>query len=903
MSKAIQTKTNRSNPKSFRQGQLSHFIFVLRHGLKKIQEFLGLFPYLKTLFPWRSGTFIKKSVRFRTVAFSAIFVFAILNLAIIFPVSFSANKTDATPSVNDPTITLEVTNPTASVDLSVESVDGTFASSSSSATFLVKTNNFSGYKLSILSNSDNGLLIGKGNTLSSIDNAVSESSFSDAANTIYNGKWGYKPNKLNSSDNSNYLPAPTTDGTILDTVNNPVPSGNNYSISIGARADYNNQVTTYDNVFTVTAISNPLPTFIQDYTTAMCVAEAADAPVTVTDFRDGKTYTVRYINGNCWMTQNLALEPGSTLTPLTSNVSSNYTLPTTQLEGNTLSYGEPQTTCSSNPDYGCYYNYAAASAGTIVGDSSVIEAAYSICPAGWRLPSSTQMQGILQNVEEFSPSMAGLYPGGGSLMVAGEQGYFWTSTKAADVPDYSREALYYDQTNGLRVDTYNGRDWGESIRCIRTAQTIINFNGNGAESGEMGPQRISNGTTANLITSGFTKSGYVVTSWNTEPDGSGTSYPAGGEYAAAEGTEDVDVTLYAQWTKYGGEMQSYSYFSCRANAANEPVILTDARDNKLYSVRYIADNCWMTQNLAYDLTGVTTLTSDTSDVTGTVNFGGEGQPPVPVDSMAYSYTDPYFHIYTESERNGLTAEQLGILYNYAAASAGTIRNDPSTDSSTAPAEQSICPAGWTLPTYAQTQSLVPAGGYNWDTTYEGVFSPVASGYFDDGSLYNVGSYGLFWSSTALSAVNRYYLYYSVGGGLRSGRSLVRVYGLSVRCVQKAPTYAISKSSNINDEGVSTGSYANNSNVTDTVTIPGANSLKVTITYQTESTSYDWVAIYPSDITPSQSNYSSSISGKLGGTTKTTKEFTVSGDTVKIYFKTDGSVNNYYGYYAIIEKAS
>ena len=32
---------------------LSSFILVLRHGLKKIKEFLGLFPYLRTLFPWR----------------------------------------------------------------------------------------------------------------------------------------------------------------------------------------------------------------------------------------------------------------------------------------------------------------------------------------------------------------------------------------------------------------------------------------------------------------------------------------------------------------------------------------------------------------------------------------------------------------------------------------------------------------------------------------------------------------------------------------------------------------------------------------------------------------------------------------------------------------------------------
>ncbi|MDO4612108.1 MAG: InlB B-repeat-containing protein, partial [Candidatus Saccharibacteria bacterium] len=545
-------------------------------------------------------------IKFRQVSYMAMAGFSLLVLMTIVPLSLDLKNTQAIPSVNDPTITLEVTNPTASVDLSVSSVDGTFASSSSSATFLVKTNNFSGYKLSILSNSDNGLLIGKGNTLSSIDNAVSESSFSDSANTIYNGKWGYKPNKLNSSDNSDYLPAPTTSGTILDTVNNPVPSGNSYSISIGARADYSNQATTYDNVFIVTAISNPLPTFIQDYTAAMCAAEASAAPATVTDFRDGKTYTVRYINGNCWMTQNLAydLTDVTELTPETSNVNAKTSFSATDSMGYSSTdpyfhiYTESERNGLTAEQTGILYNYAAASAGTITTDENTDLAEQSICPAGWTLPTYEQQSSITSESALFSPVYSG-YFGGGSVGGVGSYGYWWSST-AYD--EWSRYSLSY---GGGSLDTGSGsRDDGYSVRCVRSSQTIINFNGNGAESGETGPQRISNGTTANLIASGFTKSGYVVTSWNTEPDGSGTSYPAGGEYTAAAGTEDVDVTLYAQWSKYGGEMQSYSYFSCQANAANEPVILTDTRDNKLYSVRYIADNCWMTQNLAYDLTGV-----------------------------------------------------------------------------------------------------------------------------------------------------------------------------------------------------------------------------------------------------------------------------------------------------------
>ncbi|MDO4508109.1 MAG: InlB B-repeat-containing protein, partial [Candidatus Saccharibacteria bacterium] len=49
---------------------------------------------------------------------------------------------------------------------------------------------------------------------------------------------------------------------------------------------------------------------MQTYTKARCEAEASSAPVTLTDTRDNQTYTARFINGYCWMTQNLRLAGG-----------------------------------------------------------------------------------------------------------------------------------------------------------------------------------------------------------------------------------------------------------------------------------------------------------------------------------------------------------------------------------------------------------------------------------------------------------------------------------------------------------------------------------------------------------------------------------------------------------------
>ena len=95
----------------------------------------------------------------------------------------------------------------------------------------------------------------------------------------------------------------------------------------------------------------------------------------------------------------------------------------------------------------------------------------------------------------------------------------------------------------------------------------------------------------------------------------------------------------------------------------------------------------------------------------------------------------------------------------------------------------------------------------------------------------------------------------------------------------------------------------------TVTIPGADKLTITVDYQSESTSYDWLYIYKGSIAASSSADSGTggtlvNSSKLGGSTKTTgKTFEVEGDTVTFVWRTDSSGNSYYGYYATITGTS
>ena len=204
-------------------------------------------------------------------------------------------------------------------------------------------------------------------------------------------------------------------------------------------------------------------TYIQDFTNSQCQSLASDADFTVVDKRDGSNYTVRYINGACWMTQNLRLAGGTTLTTSDSNVTRNYTLPTTQLDGiGSESYADPQTTISSNTSYGGYYNYCAASAGTVCSGSSAQDATQDICPKGWRLPTRTEQSGIRSYVSAFSPVYSGIY-NYGALVTAGSRGNWWSATASNGLQYY----LYYSGSS-LSTD-YTSRDSGLSVRCIRSS--------------------------------------------------------------------------------------------------------------------------------------------------------------------------------------------------------------------------------------------------------------------------------------------------------------------------------------------------------------------------------------------------------------------------------------------------
>lgn len=150
----------------------------------------------------------------------------------------------------------------------------------------------------------------------------------------------------------------------------------------------------------------PLPT-IQSITAAQCASMpiftgSNDSAVReVTDSRGGtiRTYKIAKLADNkCWMLTNLRLGSTSgaiTLTPSDSDVASSFTLPQVQTTNSEstdtpIVFGPvPGDTGDGETNYGYLYNWTAATAGesltTMPAGSG--NAAHSICPSGWRLPT------------------------------------------------------------------------------------------------------------------------------------------------------------------------------------------------------------------------------------------------------------------------------------------------------------------------------------------------------------------------------------------------------------------------------------------------------------------------------------------------------------------------------------
>ena len=280
--------------------------------------------------------------------------------------------------------------------------------------------------------------------------------------------------------------------------------------------------------FSVRCVFDPAVGEMQSFTSSMCsslstTTATADNRIVLNDSRDGKSYYVaKLADGNCWMVQNLALDgtapTGSSATSARilstsdSDVTTSRTLAANITDGTTSDATSVQiysgialnntTSCSytscetSSEPYGNLYDWYAATATTGTRSMSSGDATDSVCPKGWKLPTSGTSSAygssapdksygkLMYSVLGFTSEnatistgrayvqkvqqaplwfpLAGYYRSG--LSYQGRRGGYW-SRKA-----YSSSDAYYLSFNANNGDfypqNYDSKSSGRSVRCV-----------------------------------------------------------------------------------------------------------------------------------------------------------------------------------------------------------------------------------------------------------------------------------------------------------------------------------------------------------------------------------------------------------------------------------------------------
>ena len=318
------------------------------------------------------------------------------------------------------------------------------------------------------------------------------------SNNLPNNNWGY------SLENVNFNPIPKKSAQAKIKHLDVYPNSENDRIQklyLGLKADASVPSGVYQKkvMFTAIAHENPIPpkgiftiNNMQEMTSNICnknttpnnTATQLDTDgshhgdpnyvptKTLTDTRDNNTYTVsKLADGKCWMTQNLRIA-GKTLTPADSDVTSNYTIPASSLSG-----FDNYDTSNAYVDntYGGYYNWYTATAGT--GTTSLSteyqNTTVSICPKGWKLPTSgnsnSDFQILYNNYDSSSALISSLVnltlsglASSSSMGAQGSGGYYWSST----VYSSNRAYHFYLNSSGIRPSVISDKDGGFSVRCV-----------------------------------------------------------------------------------------------------------------------------------------------------------------------------------------------------------------------------------------------------------------------------------------------------------------------------------------------------------------------------------------------------------------------------------------------------
>ncbi len=688
------------------------------------------------------------------------FMLAGLSLLVAASISGTAHaesavyQTEVGPSIN-------ITIPTNLISVFVDPSDQPFDYAPFSIS--VSTNNDTGYYMTMSSNSTS--LLKTDDTSKTIPTlSTNEGGYTDE--TFEVNKWGYKIGA------GNYIPfvSGATIANSDESINDDTTD-----FTFATKVDYLQPSGIYQTVLDFFAVANPTIMAIQNLDPAFCTED----PLVVADARDGEEYMIqRLADGNCWMLDNLRLDP--TETSLVSlrdrtnapnealaylkNGGGTEPYPANGVEAKPISGGTDKYTpyvISQYKDYvkqgtpgvgsgktGVFYNVCSASAGSYCYESygAYGDVQYDICPAGWRLPtghnngeykklynavastagSSTEKERNTAFVTALSFPLVG---GTWNEPANSTSGFYWTSTASTSLSE--RIELEIQGTSYSTI--YFTEDKGDNnifaVRCIMRY-----------------------------------------------------------DISTAEYLQDITPPI------------------ARDTAVGTSKILKDKRDNEEYKVAKLADgNLWMLDNLRLDPTAISQDVLGSYDNSNT-NAGwydlrylkegggnssrGQATEAITAEPDAASNYFTTGHIearYKDVEQttpNGTS--KAGVYYNFCAASAGTYCYPSGYGEGNATSD--ICPANWHLPSSHRdgtTKDFLNLQlAYNNDATairtalndsHSGVIWSWSSS--TDYPPYNSYSTSYIWSSTRETSTSMDYYYSGFGGTARE-------CGMSVRCIAR-----------------------------------------------------------------------------------------------------------------------
>ena len=637
-------------------------------------------------------------------------------------------RTGTTTLQADVATSLEIVLPATSTVLSVTPTsEGAFTSTD--LVVKVATDNPTGYTLTMTAASSSLSRSTAVNGVTPTIQTLSSATTSTNAADFPNDRWGFR----------------RVDGQFADTVYHPITTGavnintsgipsNINDASASNTINFATKLTNatmsglYEVDLNFVAITNyvlPSTVHMQDFNAVIADSLAPGITYTTKDSRDNQDYTVaKLADGNIWMTKNLNLAGGTTITSANSNVAENYTLPNSTFGGfdaetneNGYVYNSGSTDCASSVGCYSYYSYYSATAKSGLNISTGgVSAPYDICPKGWRMPRS---------------------PYG-----------------AVPTNEFYNLALAY----GMPEGKFDGYGFQDVIQAIGPG-TVPNFVLNGYAYNQL-EQLNESGS--------YRSSTFMWYSGNEKRSGKFYFSPADGYYISTSMGLPMREGTAVRCIK-DRSMQNFSATDTAAMSEGQTITLVDSRDNKEYKVTKINGRVWMTENLRFTGTTLTPADSNVSENTTMTYYS--------LDSTDASYAN---HC---DSTNGLSnacikdsgSADTGVFYNYYAASANT-----SDGATSAALTSSICPKGWEIPSDEIYRSL----GIYQDQNQLPLFKIRLDGEYEGGALEYVSTYGVLWSSTpssTVAALTRFrrdtYQDYDLNGG-----NISKDRGANVRCI-------------------------------------------------------------------------------------------------------------------------